>query len=410
MAYMSDSGPALICDAAELRRRLDELTLDVRTLDMAGFRVWLERLMARWQTDPVFVQRARIRDLRRAHPDVRRLTTEFRRATEIAATSPAGRRMAVLDKRLHNTEQAITGLDAALQNALPEQRNALAAKHAGFVGARQRIIDEQSALVESSPQQRQLIRIAEEVRLFREEVGLAREESRLAELLTRTGRESGRAGSDFEQQALTLTQQHVLTDLGDGPLHVLRKVRLGAAGIELDLAVVRRRGGVDDPVDVLAVVEVKRNINDLAHGFLRRQIDLTWLTGDAQRYDAAAHRTGHFRTGHFDRPAVHWQDAEPFVFRPDSFRRFVRDPQAEFFLDGLYLLTRIGPVWGLSTAAMSRAAARVSSDEDLDLTRATDLVRLFDWCRSLAGAVETPDVLRQFTSAPERGRQLLVVT
>jgi hypothetical protein len=167
---------------------------------------------------------------------------------------------------------------------------------------------------------------------------------------------------------------------------------------------------VDDPVDVLAVAEVKRNINDLAHGFLRRQIDLTWLTGDAARYDPAAHRTGQFRTGHFDRPAVHWQDSQPFVFAPDSFRRFVRDPGADCFLDRLYLLTRIGPVWGLSTAAMSRVAARVSTDQHLDLVQPTDLVRLFDWCRSLARPVETPDVLRQFTSSPERRRQLVVVT
>ena len=35
-----------------------------------------------------------------------------------------------------------------------------------------------------------------------------------------------------------------------------------------------------------------------AHGFVRRQIDLAWLTGDWARYDATAQRTGHFRTGH----------------------------------------------------------------------------------------------------------------
>jgi len=407
---MSDAGPTLIRDPVELRQRLDEMTLDLRTLDLAGFRVWLDQQTKRWQTDPVVVQRMRIRDLRRAHPDVRRLDEEYRRATQTAAARPAGRRMAVLDKRLHNAERAISGLDAAIRDAPPDRQAALAAKLAGFVANRQRATDERSALVDSSPEQQELIRAAAELRRVSAAIGLDRELARLADLLARTGRQSGNAGAAFEQQALTLAREHIATDLGGGSLRLLHKVRLGAAGVELDLVFVRRRGGVDEPVDVLAVVEVKRNINDLAHGFGRRQIDLTWLTGDADRYDLSAHRTGHFRTGHFDRPAVHWQDDEPFVFAPDSFRRFVRDSQSGLFLDGLYLVTRLGPVWGLSGAAVSRVAARVATDEDLDADRPADLVRLFDWCRSLARPVETPDVVRQFTSTPERGRQLLVVT
>ena len=410
MATMGDSGTTLINDPAELRRRLDEMTLDLRTLDLAGYRNWLDRQMARWRSDPVFAQRKRIRDLRRAHPEVRRLDREYRQAIENAAASPAGRRVAILDKRLHNAERAIAGLDAALQAPPPEKQPAIVAKRAGFVAERQRITDERSALVASSAELQQLDRVVREVRRVWEAIGLDREHTRLSELLTRTGRSSGHAGAEFEKRALTLAQPDIVRDVGNDSLHVLRKVRLGAAGVELDLVFVRRRGGVDDPVDVQAVVEVKRNINDLAHGFRRRQVDLTWLTGDTRRYDPSAHRTGHFRTGHFDRPAAHWQDAKPYVFAPDSFRRFVRDRRSDFFLDGLYLVTRLGPVWGLSGAALSRVAARVATDDDLDPDRPADLVRLFDWCRSLAGAVEAPDVLRLFTSEPERGRQLLVVT
>src|SRR5262249_9509056 len=244
----------------ELRRRLDEMTLDLRTLDLAGFRVWLDRQMARWQTEPVFVQRTRIRDLRRAHPEVRRLDEEYRHATEAATASPAGRRIAVLDKRLYNAELAIVGLDAALRDAPPEKQAALAAKRAGFVAKRQRLSEKRAALVESSPEQHELIRVAAEVRQLWESIGLDREHARLAELLTRIGRKSGQAGAKFEQLAQTLAQQHILADLGGGSIHLLHKVRLGAAGVELDLVFVRRRGGLEDPVDVLAVVEVKRNI------------------------------------------------------------------------------------------------------------------------------------------------------
>ena len=111
------------------------------------------------------------------------------------------------------------------------------------------------------------------------------------------------------------------------------------------------RAGRNAPVEVLAVVEAKRNINDLGHGFLRRQIDLAWLTGDRAAYDPAEHRTGVFDAGHFDRPAAHWQDGRAFVFAPGSFSRFARDDSGHF-RDGLWLVTRAGPVWGLSGAAL----------------------------------------------------------
>src|SRR4051794_41918216 len=55
-------------------------TFDLRTLDLAGFRRWLNLHLARWASDPAFVQRARVRDLRRAHPDLRPLEEDHRRA------------------------------------------------------------------------------------------------------------------------------------------------------------------------------------------------------------------------------------------------------------------------------------------------------------------------------------------
>ena len=43
-----------------LGRLLGEHTCDLRGLDVAGFRRWLDAHLARWQTDPVFCQRCRI--------------------------------------------------------------------------------------------------------------------------------------------------------------------------------------------------------------------------------------------------------------------------------------------------------------------------------------------------------------
>ena len=80
-----------------------------------------------------------------------------------------------------------------------------------------------------------------------------------------------------------------------------RGVTLGAAGTELDQVIVRLPSRAERPVEVLAVVEVKRNLNDLAHGFRRRQDDLAWLTGHTANYDPRRYRTRQFPTGHFDK-------------------------------------------------------------------------------------------------------------
>jgi len=65
--------------ANQLRRLLEERTFDLRSLDLEGFRRWLDVHLPRWQRHSDFVQRARIRDLRRAHPQLRTLEEERRR-------------------------------------------------------------------------------------------------------------------------------------------------------------------------------------------------------------------------------------------------------------------------------------------------------------------------------------------
>lgn len=405
--YVNDPPSELIRDPDELRRKLAERTLDLRTLDLPGFRRWLDLQSARWQSDPVFVQRARIRDVRRAHPELRDLEAVHRQAARTDAATAQAPRLVELDRERHNADKAIAGLTEALARIDPALRAGLEAKREAFLLRKGALEQERAALVESSPERRALLRVAGELDRLRAAIGLDHEEARLAELQTGRGRGAGRAGAKFEAEALALTHRSILPELGRDGLHVLRTVRLGAAGVELDLAVVRRIGA-DEPVEVLAVVEVKRNINDLAHGFLRRQIDLAWLTRDEGKYDPAEHRTGMFPTGHFDRPAVHWDDDRPFVFDPDSFRRFTRDGQTGLFLDGLYLVTRAGPIWGLSGAAQAQISARVATDEDWNPANEECVGRLFDWCRTLAGPVETPDVLRMYTESAERARYLLV--
>src|SRR5262249_24549139 len=152
-----------------------------------------------------------------------------------------------------------------------------------------------------------------------------------------------------------------------------------------------------------------RNLNDLAHGFRLRQENLAWLTGDASAYDPEAHRTKVFRSGHFDREAVHNEGGEAFVLACESFRRFRRDPATGLFLGRLYFITRAGMMWGVSAAALGRIHSRVATDERWDPDSEAYLGGLLRWCQSLAEPLETPDVLRIYEAVPKQARQILVV-
>ena len=400
--------------AAELRRLLAGRTHDLRGLDVGGFRGWLERQLARWERDPVFVQRTRIREIRRAHPRLRDLEAGLRAAGDADRASPLAERLRRVERDLAGAGRAVAGLEGALERAEPGERAARREKLETFRARRAALRRELEELERSSRERRALLRLQAEVAALRAEVGVDAEEARLRELLRARGRGSGRRGAAFEELAAELVRRHVVPELprdgaGAGEVRVLRGVTLGAARMELDQVVVRTGARPAASVEVLAVVEVKRSLGDLAHGFRMRQENLAWLTGDREGPDPAAYRTRGFPAGCFDRPAVHTEGGESWWFGPGSFRRFRRDPATGLFLDGLYLVAREGPVWGVGAAALSRIAHRVATDEHWDPTSDAYLARLLEWCGSLAHVVETPDVLRTYAATEARAQQLLVV-
>ncbi|MDB5309361.1 MAG: hypothetical protein JWO38_3563 [Gemmataceae bacterium] len=394
-------------DAKELDLLLRECILDLRELDLAGFRRWLGLQLVRWEHDPVFLQRVLIRNLRRSHPQLRVLEEGYRRAYTADAAGPHFARLRDLDTQLVNAGKAVEGLTAAIQNAPPPRQEALQTKLESFRAACQAMEGERAALERSSPERQVVLRAREELDRFRTAIGLDRADARLAEIQTRHGKRSDLNGGVFEDVAEELVRRHVVPKLPATAVRLLRRVRLGAAQAEFDLLLVRTPDRPDELVEVLAAVEAKRNVNDVAHGFLRRQEDLTWLTGDRDRYDPATFRTRTFPTGHFDRPSEHREGENVFRVGPHSFHLFRRDPVTSWFLDRLYLVTRSGWAWGVSAAAIARIATRVSTDEECDAESDTYLTNLLDWAKTLAGPIETPDVLRWYAASPERAQQIL---
>ncbi|QRN97962.1 hypothetical protein JRI60_02450 [Archangium violaceum] len=399
----------------ELKRLLQQ-AVDLRGLDLEGFRHWLTQQLPFWESDPAFIQRARIRDLRRAHPELRALERMYRRATAADEASPQGARLLQVEEELARTGKALAGLSAALVRAEPAKQPDLRRKLDAFQDRQRELQREQALLTRESPPRQELLRLRAELQQLRSRLGLERAEGDLAELLLHQGQRSGHSGGSFEQQALTLTWRFIVPELlgrartADATrLRVLTGVGLGAARTELDQLLIRLPRRPEQPVEVLALIEVKRNLNDLAHGFRRRQENLAWFTGESGHYDPSQYRTRYFRSGHFDREAVHEQDGQRFVFARGSFRLFRREPGLGPFLRRLYFITRPGTLSGVSASALARIRHRVSTEERWLLQDDDSLLELLRWCQSLAEPLETPDVLRLYCSVPERSRQVLVV-
>jgi hypothetical protein len=288
-------------------------------------------------------------------------------------------------------------------------------KMQAFQARQQALREELDLLIQASLPRQSLLRITAELQRLRSALGLDHAEARLAQLRKQHGRCSGRAGHSFERQALALSREYIVPDLfrrrstaSADRLRILTGVTLGAARTEFDQVLIQQPRGRQCLVDVLAVVEVKRNINDLAHGFRRRQENLAWLTGASAHYDPALYRTGLFRSGHFDREAIHQEGGESYRFDPGSFHRFRRDPAAGMFLDRLYLITQTGMMWGLSSAAMARFRFRVATDEHWEPDLDSCLLPLWRWFQALAEPIETPDLLRIYCLSARRGQQVLV--
>ena len=386
--------------------------LDLRQQNREGFERWLALQHLRWAHDPVFLQRCHIRDCRQGHPHLRELEYRLQQTRVQYRASSHYARLTELERALNNTEKAIFGLNQALGERVARSETMIR-KRDSFLALRDELASEHAAMVESSPERLAWVQASQELEAEKNRTGLAAAEAELQRLQRERGRRSSATGQSFELVAAELTRDRIVPDVRshrgypNARLTLLRQVRLGAADLELDGVVVREPSDPSQPVEVLAMIEAKRNINDLGHGFARRQANLTWLTGDHHGYDPTSFRTRNFPTGHFDRQVTHDQHEMTFLFGPESFQQFIRDPDTGFFLDGLYLITRPGPIWGIGSAALARIAAKVSEDEGWNPSNRQQIGDLFAWSLSLTSDFETPEVLRLYSS-PARSKQLLL--
>lgn len=404
-------------DVRRGREALQELLaaqlFDLRELSVDRFPAWLERHLAHWRSDPAFVQRVRIRDIRREHPELNALEAERREARTAYEASPAHAAIEAAEKELAGAANAVAGLTYALGRAQEEERRRLALKLERFSARAAALNEELRELTDASPEWRALGQIGERLARVRKAVGFAREVEALNKLQRSQGRSSGRSGAAFERAAVEVVREVIVPELDgalDGPPPViLSGVTLGAARMELDQLVVRPSTDPNGEVEVLALLESKRNPNDLAHGLLRRLENLAWLARHEAGYDAEAQRTATFRTGHFDVVAAHEEGGSRYRIASHSFRRFLPDLRAGDLPRGLYLITRSVPLWGIGSGGLARIAHRVSSDLAWDPDDPDYLAELLRWCTAMTREIEAPDVLRRHAADPDSARRVLIL-
>lgn len=403
-----------------LHRLLGTRLSDLRAQTTETFPQWLERHLRAWSVDPVFQQRVRIREIRRLNPPLQELERDRHAARAAYESSPDYHITEQRHRELVGGENAVSGLAHALARATSENERARLEKSlASYQSTVRSLREELSQLRGTSPEWQMLQVIVERLAQLRMSTGFDEEVARLAELQRSHGRLAGRAGSAFELSAAEAIRDEVIPDLtrryDAASLRTLRSVRLGSARAEFDYLIVRRSDAMSESVEVVAAIEAKRNLNDLAHGLRHRIDNLRWFTGREGGYDPEAYRTSSFPTGHFDRPATHIEkDGERYVFTRESFAVFAGDPArsagAVRIPERLYLVSRPGCLWGIGSGGMARIAHRVSSDVEFDLHDPTYLESLLEWSIRLTHSIETPDLLRGFLAhEADTSRMLLLV-
>ena len=259
-----------------LRETIAACPINLKTASLEEFRDWLRQRVEEHSRQPAFRQQLAIRDLVREHRDkLRRRERNLDKAEADYHNHVNRLLLEGLESKREGLERAVAGLTQAVA-----ENRADAEKLADFEQQLADVREEHRRLVESTPERQKRDRAAASLSRFREEIGLADAERELAQLRRHKGGQVGKSGRAFESITEEAVRRFVFPELGNtDELDYLSGVTLDSAKAELDGVIVSRKRSAE-VADVRAIVEAKRNINDLAEGFLMRQENLAWLTGD----------------------------------------------------------------------------------------------------------------------------------
>ncbi len=381
-----------------LKQYLQANPTNFAQMDLDSFRVWLLQQIAAKENDPIFVLRCKIRDLQKANWETWRQLQHQLNETEYHWLNCSNyQRIKNLEHRIIGLQKAVAGLQQAVLNCPDHKKEDMVLKLGNYERELSACSMEQQTLIRNTPEQQTWLQAQKEFEAFGQHIGIPALEAQLQQLNQQQGQNATEAGSKFEKTVAEIVEKYIVKLVHPNsayPVNILSQVTLGCARSELDYVIVQAPKE-EEPVQILAIVEVKRNPNDIAGGFFIRQENLAWFTRDSQGYDPQQYRTREFLDGHFDRPAYHHQNRQSFMFTAESFQNFTRSKN-QYFMDRLFFITQQRRLYGLNSDEYSRLMYRVSSDIFFDIDNSICLSQLFDWTQNMRAPLQSIHVLEMF--------------
>lgn len=396
--------PTVHRGAAFLERYLEANGFDFREASLEDFEVWLAGVLRSQERNQGFLLRSAVRDLIREHRSkLRYRERRLRKTREALEAQPDWHAAEALNRSLESSEQAVGGLTEAVAEGRADP-----AKLEAFRQQLHRQRTQREELLSGLSEYGAHLRAQSSMARFRELIGLDEAEAAVERHNRARGHRSSDSGERFETVSAEVIEKLVATEFAKergAEVICLHGVSLGSARAELDHVLVLT--SPSGHVEVLAVVEAKRNPNDLGHGFSMRQENIAWFVGDQSLHDCGLYRTSVFTEGAFVGEAIHREGQRDYVFSKASFARFRRDPVSGYYLEGLWFVTEARRLMGLDAGDYSRLTHRLATDPYFDATSRRKVAGLFRKTRESLPKTTSLDVLRIFAAQPAFADQVL---
>ena len=403
-----------------LKKYLSKNPFHYKRLDVENFRHWISRELEWKEKDLTFQQLCKIRDIKKKNlVQLKELERNRQKAEEAYNSSPHKVHIEEILKNLYNTRKAILGLSDAILSAHAEKQKTCGLKLEKFRQKEFSLNEELENLLQKTPEKKDLEQAIEKHELFLKKIGLVEEEEKLKDMYKKQAHRSQQSGSSFETDVQDIIESHIIPFIIShykvnqkqkrSQIRVLSQVKLGCAKAEFDHVIIRipKENAKNKCVEVLAIIEVKRNPNDLVIGFENRQENIAWFTGEKELYDAQEYRTKIYSKGHFDQPAYHCHQGEEWRFEKKSFRRFKIDPELQKFMNRLFFITQPRHLKGIRGDEYSKIMHRIASDVYFDLDNIQYLKNLLKWTQEVVSKNQTIDVLKLYALKRKWGKEII---
>lgn len=398
------------CSCEFLKSYITDNSINFHKLNVSLFRDWIQKQIIREKNNSSFQQRIIIRDLKKKHLGLySKLQEELRKAEKAFNNHPNKEQLDKIEAGIDSSNKAIAGLKQFLEkNPSDEKRKE---KLNQFEVKLKKLQDEHHNLSEEMLEKNLFESAKKEWEEFQKRIGLIDEEKKLALLLKQQGQRKSFAGGQYENVSLETVKNFILPTISNRHnikqenLTILSNVTLGCARAEIDFLIVQKMP--KKVVKVWGVVEVKKNINDIAGGFELRQENINWFSGMQEKYDPEMYRTKIFKKGHFDCEVTHEEHGELFLFSKNSFEELQK--KEEYFLENLFFITNKRDLLGLRASESSVLSHRISTDIFFDITNDSYLEKLLSWSQEKFKKLQTLEVLSLYAKNDDYVKNFYIV-